>query len=346
MQCNHCQATIPDTAKFCPFCGTPVVATAAPPPASASVPSKPPPTLPISSSPPIIKQKKNRNVLFIVLPLVVLAIGAAVYFFFFFGNGDNNREETSEADSVISYNQDEDIDEDSPIPVLRTATIKLLDYTTDMQSDPTVWQDLFIHITQQIERQDSVIFRFAATQGQEYYNMYLLGQFEAELRQVKDGGATKWQIAGDPKWAEPTVVLEPSEHVLSNVYDPWSLTDGDFLTVALLPREGVEDIPLRFIPRGDDPFNFNGLEIVSKVHDTQENFDAFAQPIWIEVRISYLGSIGVGDMYETPIDVVKFQEYPAAIIFDSAYENVLEVSINIVSATAQDYIAIAEITIF
>jgi len=212
----------------------------------------------------------------------------------------------------------------------------------------TDWQDLSIHITFQYQREDEMFIFFAATQTNPLTgDSYFLGHFEAVLQYNTVGLFTKWQLIDEPVLVNKTVVeLLETDYIRRNILGAENVTDGDLSTVALLPRDKMEGTPFEFnIIMGD---RFNGIVITAGVHDTLENYEAFAQPTFLEVRVEYDDSSS--EEFRIALDVIGFQEYPKAVILHDRQfieKNVSEVLIVITEASGtQDFIAIAEITIF
>ena len=119
------------------------------------------------------------------------------------------------------------------------------------------------------------------------------------------------------------------------------LTDSNNLTIGLVRG----DMFFEFARPDIEPFTFNGLEINNGIHDTRENYDAYAQPTHIEGYVTY--SNGDTDRIQLPIDVCAYQGYPTTAVMSEPYYDVVAFAFRVVETSGtQEYMAISEITIY
>jgi hypothetical protein len=165
-----------------------------------------------------------------------------------------------------------------------------------------------------------------------------LGQFSVRL--TGENGiftATDAERAGETVWFANGNGL---------IYDGnATVTDSDPSAFTLIPNDMKIDCNLDFMMPEGGSFTFNGIVVNAGVHDTEENYDAYAQPTLLSVEIIY--DDGFADFIDIPLSVCEFQSAPEAYVFLDSYENVQTVAFYIVNASGeQEYIAISEVSIF
>ncbi len=198
---------------------------------------------------------------------------------------------------------------------------------------PTIetWQNLSVHVTYQSESYCD----FAVTAEQDGKRR-LLAQLAVDLS-GGDGSYT----ASNVDWHWETVALTYDEGLIYNEND--SVTNADPSAITLIPNE-TENY-MAFSRNDAEPFTLNGVMVTAGVHDTQENYDAYAQPTLLDCTVSFAD--GSTESFTIPLDICEFQGYPTAYVLPEPIENAREITLTVTQTSGeQGYIAIGEISFF